>query len=911
MKTFNFLIILGIVIILKQIGFAQHFSFNAIPYLSNNKYGLSDIYGNLIIEPQYQDVQLFPEFGVIACKKDSLWTLYNYNGIKIFTQIIENGKNSIPNSWLDIIRDDKGNELDYPDLYQFKNEDTRKKIYFNPHKILKNYKELEFESKDFKPRQHLIEGDYKPHSEIFRIYVGNMMNFVDSTGQVLFNENLYNAEVCSKDLLVLQNKDFHYAFYSTSGKQLTDYFYSSDYIWTTSSPEHFIVQRLNKQGDTREYVLLNNKGEDILVGSNEQFKFININRIVLNKKIKTNYKTEYNAYILNYTGDTIKAFKNRKINVLNENEFSIMGNEQCCLINSHFDTLFCLDSISILSIRYFLKKDSTKIKTYIFHNNSRTYQKGILDSLGNVKVDPLFESSLSITADGYIKFQTDDKFGVVNFEGDTLIPLQKNQIVIENDLIKVFEDNGRFDIYSKGKKLTNYVSNKTKTTDNPWKVFFVNIDGDPLCKPIYRWIHDKQCNSKLLYFAALDTTLVGKTVFDIYNENAKKINPEGYVYYPDDDAFGYPCPDPILKLINFDDLVTIQKYKGQDYLPLGIQIPKVGVIDINGNWILHPSDKITENKLDFFVQSDTSQLFFDVFNLDGKKINKISYNYLYNSYLKSKMVIVARLSNPDILEKLPKSIFQKRRKLYTSRYWDHNQIFLQNGIYHFGFLNEFGMEVVKLKYDKVNDYFYTFTTASKKNKHDKNTSYVIDKKGNELLKTNYESLEIFFEDSTKLKTELNGKYGMIDLSGNVILEPKYINIETIDGSLGFYLLYDTLNYYISDSKGNCRIIDECNHKANNSKENSNISLNKIQITALKEGYFIFDFKSGGYKIYDKNLKELFSFCEFYKIGFYGESDRRLRNELVVPKGYLSLQKSKDNRQYLFNLKSGFEYKSEN
>lgn len=67
------------------------------------------------------------------------------------------------------------------------------------------------------------------------------------------------------------------------------------------------------------------------------------------------------------------------------------------------------------------------------------------------------------------------------------------------------------------------MSIKTKTTDNPWKVFFVNIDGDPLCKPIYRWIHDKQCNSKLLYFAALDTTLVDKTVFDIYNENAKKL----------------------------------------------------------------------------------------------------------------------------------------------------------------------------------------------------------------------------------------------------------------------------------------------------------------------------------------------------------------------------------------------------
>ena len=152
---------------------------------------------------------------------------------------------------------------------------------------------------------------------------------------------------------------------------------------------------------------------------------------------------------------------------------------------------------------------------------------------------------------------------------------------------------------------------------------------------------------------------------------------------------------------------------------------------------------------------------------------------------------------------------------------------------------------------------------------------------------------------------------MIDFSGNVILEPKYINIETIDGSHGFYLLYDTLNYYISDSKGNCRIIDECNHKTNYSKENSNISLNKIQITALKEGYFILDFKSGGYKIYDKNLKELFSFCEFYKIGFYKESNNRLRNELVVPKGYLSLQKSKDNRHYLFNLKSGFEYKSKN
>lgn len=46
------------------------------------------------------------------------------------------------------------------------------------------------------------------------------------------------------------------------------------------------MQRLNKQGDTREYVLLNNKGEDILVGSNERFKFINIDRIVLNKKLK-------------------------------------------------------------------------------------------------------------------------------------------------------------------------------------------------------------------------------------------------------------------------------------------------------------------------------------------------------------------------------------------------------------------------------------------------------------------------------------------------------------------------------------------------------------------------------------------------------------------------------------------------
>lgn len=94
----------------------------------------------------------------------------------------------------------------------------------------------------------------------------------------------------------------------------------------------------------------------------------------------------------------------------------------------------------------------------------------------------------------------------------------------------------------------------------------------------------------------------------------------------------------------------------------------------------------------------------------------------------------------------------------------------------FGFIDYRGIEVVPFKFDSVGQFNYGLASAS----IDKCGSGYIDQYGTVVIPLKYEMVESFVNGIARVK--LNGKWGLIDMSGVEITPLKYDSIVVIDGN---------------------------------------------------------------------------------------------------------------------------------
>lgn len=199
------------------------------------------------------------------------------------------------------------------------------------------------------------------------------------------------------------------------------------------------------------------------------------------------------------------------------------------------------------------------------------------------------------------------------------------------------------------------------------------------------------------------------------------------------------------------------------------------------------------------------------------------------------------------------------------------------------------------------------------------------------LSDDFSNRKAILENILIVKKEDGTKYGVIDVQGNVILEPKYDNItyihktgdflvesnqkfgiissmretkvsiiyssiEILDSESGLYVVKNEKNKYgVIDSNGNIKIYIE--------NDDIGIDISKFKENNIKSQYLLVDNlipakKDGYWGLYDKNGNQVVDY-EYDSFGYIASNNKNTYNLLVIP-NYNVLVACKDKKYTLIN-----------
>lgn len=252
----------------------------------------------------------------------------------------------------------------------------------------------------------------------------------------------------------------------------------------------------------------------------------------------------------------------------------------------------------------------------------------------------------------------------------------------------------------------------------------------------------------------------------------------------------------------------------------------------------------------------------------------------------------------------------------------------------FGVINKNGEVVVSPIYDEIDipnpskslficmyDYNTENEQYSIKVLNDKSEQILYEYFIVEAIEINPTISEIPYEKSV-LKYKQNGKYGLIDFEGNVIVKPKYEQIEALDGVEGLLLVKDKENYGVININGDT-VIKEKYDSIQADSYLTNINLSELE----KIGFIIGESDNGSFKygylnskgeqildikysqiqriqnITENNDTYLVAF-ENDKVGFYKNSENIIKHEyedIFYDENNNSLILQKDSKQGVSDL----------
>jgi hypothetical protein len=206
-----------------------------------------------------------------------------------------------------------------------------------------------------------------------------------------------------------------------------------------------------------------------------------------------------------------------------------------------------------------------------------------------------------------------------------------------------------------------------------------------------------------------------------------------------------------------------------------------------------------------------------------------------------------------------------------------------------------GRVVVPSKYDEIDRFHWPYTTVKSTDKKGNVYTAIIDTSGRELIRTDWEDLHLMYYDSTLVGIRKNGQYGVMDLDGNVLVEPVYAKIES-----------EKFGSAIIGSDGSFKYVIE----RDGSGRRTQIGPDKhLSVRSLQERYLVSAITSyTGNNAYDH--VHIFDTTGRHLGDFSGGSvsDRIFGQEL--PAGYIAFTESKDAKPYVVQLESGYRFKAD-
>lgn len=171
---------------------------------------------------------------------------------------------------------------------------------------------------------------------------------------------------------------------------------------------------------------------------------------------------------------------------------------------------------------------------------------------------------------------------------------------------------------------------------------------------------------------------------------------------------------------------------------------------------------------------------------------------------------------------------------------------------------------------------------------------VIDLSGNIILEAKYDDIT-YLPDTGDFLVKSNNKYGIMSKSREMKVQIMYNNIWLMDSDAGLYLVKKDNKYGIIDFQGNIKVyteyddigIDTSKFSENNIKNNYILVNNLIPIK-----------KDGKWGLFNKNGKQLVEF-KYDSLGYIASSNKNALNLLVIPE-YDVLVACIDNKYTLIN-----------
>ena len=498
-----------------------------------------------------------------------------------------------------------------------------------------------------------------------------------------------------------------------------------------------------------EFAVINTEGTFSNIAAHKEFLSV---KILVDLKNVEFYMLEYGKFELTSIGKnsyTIKIKDND--DVIHQFTGHLDDSTGRITVDFHLDTAQGKNEtreeiLSIFSkggkIRFSITEDSSSRSNYVFSiNNANNF------NIMRRKSAKIAINYMGACSEGIIPVVSDDKMGAITINGDIVVPTQYDVVSgCKDGMIRVFSgeavtlDGGNRIKNGKG-KLGFYNSEGTMVIDSIYDNAYDFQDGFAFVQQNSKWgAIDKQGNV-IIHFEYDYVVGTSDGIGVVYKgELNKGIPVEGKGKYYFIDKTGAVIADDFEDARTFKEGLAVVKTKG-----------KYGYIN-------HAGELVIPAKLE--DANDFSE---------GKAIVFANGKYI-------------------IIDPSGKTIAECEKKAKDIQFignFSDGMAYVDNKNYRYGFIDENGKEAVPCQYKFMREYTNGYAPVKKEDEK----WGIIDKAGNTVVPFKYDEIDRcgdYYSVRTYATRNSNGigaggTYGLIDATGNEILESRYLQIRYGDG----------------------------------------------------------------------------------------------------------------------------------
>ncbi len=213
-------------------------------------------------------------------------------------------------------------------------------------------------------------------------------------------------------------------------------------------------------------------------------------------------------------------------------------------------------------------------------------------------------------------------------------------------------------------------------------------------------------------------------------------------------------------------------------------------------------------------------------------------------------------------------------------------------------IDTYTSRVLDYGYEKISDNFTNKKTILNNmlvvTKNQDKTYAVIDTKGNVIIEPKYDNIE-YLPNSGDFLVQSNNKVGIISSKKETKVQILYDSLELIDSDTGLYLAKRDNKCGVIDSKGNIKIYIEYDQIG---VDNTKFEQNNIKNKYLLDNGMIPAQKGNKWGAFDKNGNEMLAF-DYDSFGYIASSNKDAINLLLIP-NYNILVACKNKKYSLIN-----------